>query len=59
MAYVTEDERVQKIIARMDARQITRENAAAAIKALPPQKEARFGYLDWEVDEALKTAKAA
>ena len=59
MAYVTEDKRVLKIVARMMARKITRERAAEEIRSLPPQKEARIGYLDWEVEEALKTAKAA
>ena len=59
MAYVTEDKRVQEIIARIKMREITREQATGEIKALPPQEGARIGYLDWEVDEALKSAKAA
>ena len=59
MAYVTEDQRVQKIIARLKARQITREQAAGEIKTLPPQEGARIGYLDWEVDEALMMGKVA
>ncbi len=57
MAYVTEDRRVQEIIGRMNARQITRKQAAEKIKALPPQERARAGYLDWEVDEALKAVR--
>ncbi len=59
MAYVTEDKRVQQIIARIKAGHITRGRAAGEIKALPPQEGARIGYLDWEVDEALKQAGAA
>ncbi len=55
MAYVTEDLRVHMIIARMDAHEITRKQAAEEIKALSPQKGARIGYLDWEVDEAFQS----
>ncbi len=59
MAYVTEDRRVQAVIARLKTNAISREQAAGEIKALPPQEGARIRYLDWEVDEALKSAKPA
>ena len=55
MAYVTEDRRVQEIVGRMNARQITRKQAAEEIRALPPQERAGAGYLDWEVDEAIQS----
>lgn len=53
MAYVTEDTRVQEIIARLDACKITREQAGQEIKNLPPQKGAHFSFLEWEIEEAL------
>jgi len=64
MAYVTDDKRVQDIIAKIKAGGLTEDEARKAIKALPPQqigqdppRFAAFGFLDWEVDEAIKTAK--
>lgn len=54
MAFVTADPRVKEIIDDMRAGEITRGLAAEAIRVLPPQKDAAFGYLDWEVAEALR-----
>ena len=47
MPYVTQDRRVQNIVAAMKAGTITRDRAAAEIKAL--------GFLDWEIAEALNS----
>ncbi len=52
MAFVTDDPRVKEIISGMRGGMITRAHAAEAIRDLPPQKDAAFGYLDWEVAEA-------
>lgn len=60
MAYITNDPRVIDIMKRKNASKITFGEAAGEIKALPPQKDAEgnqiseFGYLPWEIEEALK-----
>ena len=53
MPFVTDDKRVKEILGSMRTGNITRANAREAIRALPPQEHATFGYLDWEVTEAL------
>lgn len=53
MVYVTEDKRVQQIIARLDRHIITRQQASQEIRDLPRQEDARCGFLEWEIEEAL------
>ena len=47
MAYVTEDKRVKAVLAEVRDGEIIAEQARAEIKAL--------GFLDWEVDEAMRS----
>ena len=48
--YITEDPRVAKILAE----KLDRREAREKIAALPPNPKAKFGYLEWEIDEAMK-----
>ncbi len=57
MTYVTKDKRVIKIIKAASNREITGTEAREQIERLRPQEDAEFGYLDWEVNEALKDIK--
>ena len=63
MAFVTNDNRVREIKTRLKRGEINDAQARSAIKNLPPQqigdnppKYSAFGYLDWEVDLAMKAA---
>ncbi len=53
MPFVTDDKRVKEILGSMRAGLISRAKAIEAIRELPPQQHASFGYLDWEATEAI------
>ena len=55
MSYVTEDKRVQLIVYRLHIGKVSYDKTAQSIRDLPPEGNAEFGYLDWEVNESLMT----
>ena len=57
--YVTDDLRVRALIGEFQRQRLGVEEFKAKVRALPPQEKAHRGYLDWEINEALKEARRA
>lgn len=58
MVYVTEDVRVKLIVGQLRKGSITASQARVKIKAMPPRPGHHFGFLSWEIEEALNGAEA-
>ena len=59
MVWIIDDKRVKPIIKELRKRTITEAQARSKIKAIPPEDDQDFAFLDWEIDEAIAAGRAA